>query len=221
MILGIGIGVFGYAIFYWGVHHFPGADGGQRYSLFTVLGIPQAWGLAKGGQIGLTPGGSLAQEFTNAFPNASQTQSAENTTTPNNLTGSGGNWIGGILAGINAPGSNNNVNKLNAWNACEGNLQGHSGLGINNPFNITADSYQPATRGDLGAINSAGVQSFSTMTLGITGTIAKLNEPFARAILTNLQQDGSFSAFASAVGSSGWGTSGSCISGKSTGVTTV
>lgn len=27
--------MFGYALFYWGLHHF----GGQRYSLFTLLGI--------------------------------------------------------------------------------------------------------------------------------------------------------------------------------------
>ena len=119
MILGIGVGVFGYAVFYWGIHHFPGLDGGQRYSLFTLLGIPQAWGLAKGGQVGLTPGGSLESEF-------NQGQNPENSTTPNNLTGGGGNWIGSILNSLGAPGSANNVAKLNAWNACEGNLAGHS-----------------------------------------------------------------------------------------------
>lgn len=217
MILGIGIGVFGYAVFYWGVHHFPGVDGGKRYSLITLLGIPEAWHVSKGGKVGLTPGGRLTSELASD----SQQQTPENTTTPNNLTGSGGNWIGGVLNSINAPGSNNNINKLNAWNACEGNLQGHSGLGINNPFNITADSFQPATHGDLGAVNSAGVQAFSTLTLGIAGTAAKLNEPFARGILNNLRQDGSFSDFASAVGSSGWGTSGSCIAGKGVSVTSA
>jgi hypothetical protein len=217
LIFGIGIGAFGYAVFYWGVHHFPGIDGGQRYSLFTVLGIPQAWGMSKVGPIGLTPGGQLTAEYNND----TQTQNAENTTTGNNLTGSSGNWIGNILSGLGAPGSNNNVAKLNAWNACEGNLQGHSGLGINNPFNITADNYQPATHGDLGAVNSDGVQSFSTMTLGIQGTIAKIGEPFAKAIKANLVNDGTFSAFASAVGGSGWGTSGSCIAGKNVQVSTT
>lgn len=28
--------MFGYALFYWGLHHFPGY---HRYSLFTLLGI--------------------------------------------------------------------------------------------------------------------------------------------------------------------------------------
>lgn len=32
----IGMLMFGYALFYWGLHHFPGF---QRYSLFTLLGL--------------------------------------------------------------------------------------------------------------------------------------------------------------------------------------
>lgn len=32
----IGLLFFGYALFYWGYHHFPAM---QRYSLFTLLGI--------------------------------------------------------------------------------------------------------------------------------------------------------------------------------------
>jgi hypothetical protein len=35
-MFGIGLAFFGYALFYWGLHHFPGF---QRYSLFTLLGI--------------------------------------------------------------------------------------------------------------------------------------------------------------------------------------
>lgn len=210
MIVGIGIGVFGYALFYWGIHHFPGVDGGKRYSLVTLLGIPEAWGMTKGGvrEVGLTSGGELSSELANE----TQPQNSENQTTPSGLTG-GGDWRCGMLQAVGAPTSANNLHKMSAWNACEGNLQGHSGLGINNPFNITADSYQPATQG-TGAVNSAGVQSFSTLTAGITGTAAKLNEPFAKAILSNLVNDGTFNAFANAVGSSGWGTSGGCIAGS-------
>lgn len=204
MILGIGAGVFGYALFYWGLHHFPGIDGGQRYSLFTLLGVPQSWGLAKGGEVGLTPGGSLTSEYMNE----TQPQSGENTTTPNNLTGGGGNWIAGILNGLGAPGSTNNVAKLNAWNACEGNLGGHSGLGINNPFNTTLD-YGGGT-----SVNSAGVKSYPTLTVGIQATLQTLQSPRYAAIVSNLKNDGSFAAFATAVGSSGWGTSGSCIAGN-------
>jgi hypothetical protein len=215
VILGIGSVAIGYAIFYWGLHHFPNVDGGQRYSLFQLLGIPEAWGLWNQNQppkaIGLTPGGQLTAELTSD----TQTQSSENTTTPNPVTSGGSNnsdWKAGILAGIGAPNSANNQHKMTAWNACEGNLAGHSGLGINNPFNITADSYQLATHG-TGAVNSAGVQQFATLTAGINGTVAKLQEPFCAAILSNLKNDGDFKAFASAVGSSGWGTSGGCIAG--------
>jgi len=35
-MLGIAVGFVGYALFYWGLHHFPGF---QRYSLFTLLGL--------------------------------------------------------------------------------------------------------------------------------------------------------------------------------------
>lgn len=204
MILGIGVGVFGYAVFYWGVHHFPGMDGGQRYSLLTLLGIPQGWQMAKGKQIGLTPGADLTAEF----QSANQNQNPENSTTPNNLTGSGGNWIGGILNGLSAPGSANNVAKLNAWNACEGNLAGHSGLGINNPFNTTLDY------GGGVSVNSAGVKSYPTMTIGVQATVQTLQAARYKAVVSNLVNDGSFSAFATAVGSSGWGTSGTCIAGN-------
>lgn len=208
MIFGIGLAAVGYSIFYWGVHHFPGwdcpTDNGCRYSLMELLGVPKSWNLPKNASVGLTPGSPSQQS-------GSQPQSPENQTTPSALTPGGGGWINSILTGLQAPTSFNNQNKLVAWNACEGNLQGHSGLGINNPFNITADSFQPATHGDGGAVNSDGVQSFSTLTAGIAGTIAKINEPFARGILNNLKSDGAFSGFASAVGSSGWGTSGSCI----------
>jgi hypothetical protein len=212
MIFGIGLAAVGYAIFYWGIHHFPGWDcptsNGCRYGMLELLGVPKSWKIPAYPAVSLTAGTQLQ-----AGNEGSQQQQGENTTTPNPLSPNGG-WISSVLTALNAPQSFNNQNKVTAWNNCEGNLQGHSGLGINNPFNITADSYQSATHGDLGAVNSNGVQAFSTLTLGIAGTVAKLHEPFARAILNNLVNDGSFSAFASAVGSSGWGTSGSCISSK-------
>jgi hypothetical protein len=217
LIIGIGAGVFGYAIFYWGLHHFPGVDGGQRYSLFTLLGIPTAWGLVKGQPVGLYPGPNLGPMANQGLSGANlqDYQTGENTTTPNNLTGGGGNWIGAILNGLGAPGSNNNVNKLNAWNACEGNLAGHSGLGINNPFNTTLNF------GGGTSVNGAGVKSYPTITIGVQATLQTLQAARYTAIVNNLVNDGSFAAFANAVGSSGWGTSGSCIAGKGVPVTTA
>lgn len=38
----------GYALVYWGIHHFPIVDGGNRVSLFDCLGVPQAWQLIRG-----------------------------------------------------------------------------------------------------------------------------------------------------------------------------
>lgn len=208
MIFGIGLTVFGYAVFYWGVHHFSGWDcptkDGCRYGLLELLGVPKSWKIAKYPTVSL-----------NVPPDTNtQNQKPENQTTPNGLTG-GNNWISGILQGLSAPNSNNNVNKLNAWNACEGNLSGHSGLGINNPFNTTLDCCNGQS------VNSAGVKSYPTMTAGIQATLQTLNAGRYSAIVSNLKSDGSFSAFANAVGSSGWGTSGSCIAGKGVSVSTV
>lgn len=225
MVFGIGLAAFGYAVFYWGVHHFPGWDcktkDGCRYSLTELLGIPKSWGTLAGqgktgkyAAVGLTAGPP-------APPNQSGNNNAnigpnpgENTKTPNGLTGGNG-WVNNILDGLSAPRSFNNQNKLTAWNNCEGNIQGMSGLGLNNPFNITPDNYQPATQGDLSdhiAQGGVHLSNFSTMTLGVQGNVAKINEPFARGIRNNLVNDGSFQDFANAVGGSGWGTSGSCIS---------
>ena len=45
MILGFGLIVIGYAVFYWGLHHFPGVDcpgddsSKCRHSLMTLLGM--------------------------------------------------------------------------------------------------------------------------------------------------------------------------------------
>lgn len=208
MIFGIGLTVVGYSVFYWGLHHFPGIDGGKRYSLFELLGVPSTWGLwglnQPPPQIGLTPGGALAELTSDT--NTTQSQNAENTTTTSALTGNNNSWIGGILAGIGAPSSANNQAKLNAWNACEGNLSGHSGLGINNPFNTTLNCC-----GAVGSVNSVGVKSYPTLSAGVAATVQTLQGGQYSAIVQNLQSDGSTSAFAAAVGSSPWGTSGSCI----------
>lgn len=221
MIFGIGLASIGYAIFYWGIHHFPGWDcptkDGCRYSLLELLGIPKSWGTMAGqttagryADVGLTVGQQPIEGDEGTNP-------SENMTTPNALTG-GSNWISGILNGLGAPVSTNNINKLNAWNACEGNLQGHSGLGINNPFNTTLN----CCGGVSVPGNSAGVKNYPTMTQGIQATVQTIQgTPAFRFINSNLVNDGTFADFASAVGSSGWGTSGSCIAGAGVSVSTA
>lgn len=112
-------------------------------------------------------------------------------------------WATQILSALEAPLSQNNISKLAAWNACEGNVK--SGLGINNPFNTTLDAPGALT------VNSDGVKLFPTLAEGIGANVAVIQESRYKAILANLQSDGTASDFASAVGSSPWGSSGTCI----------
>lgn len=205
MIAGIGFVIAGYALAYWGLHHFPGADCPEgpdkcRYSLLDVFGIPNSWGFTRGQPIRLS---------TYITDTSTQGQTSTNATTGSPLTGGQStSWITGILSGIGAPATQNNGNKLQAWNACEGNLNGHSGLGINNPFNTTLDCCGGQS------VNSAGVKAYPTMAAGVQATVQTLQSKLYAAIVSNLQNDGSTQAFGLAVGSSPWGTSGGCISSR-------
>jgi hypothetical protein len=212
MILGIGLAAFGYSIFYWGIHHFPGWDcrtkDGCRYSLLELLGVPKSWGPMTGQVNGMYPSvGLTAGQQAQAGDTGQQTQqqNPENQTTPSALGPNNTGYINSILTGLTAPTSFNNQNKLVAWNNCEGNLAGHSGAGINNPFNTTLDCCGGTS------VNSAGVKSYPTMTAGVQAILQTLQAKRYAAVVSNLQNDGDFKAFANAVGSSGWGTSGSCI----------
>lgn len=115
-------------------------------------------------------------------------------------------WANDILSKFGAPQTQNNLQKLAAWNACEGNLNGQSGLGINNPFNTTLSCC-----GALRSVNSAGVKYYPSISAGVDATVQTLQSPRYSLVVANLRGDGSASTFATAVGSSGWGTSGSCI----------
>lgn len=52
MIFGFGLMFLGYALFYWGLHHFP-QYANERYSFWCLLGI----GGAKSVPIQINPGG--------------------------------------------------------------------------------------------------------------------------------------------------------------------
>lgn len=114
-------------------------------------------------------------------------------------------WESDILTGIGAPVTSNNTGKLNAWNRCEGNKSGGSGLPINNPFNTTL-SINAGT-----SVNGAGVKQYPSWAAGLQATVQTLQGGAYKSIVSNLTSDGPFDQFASAVGSSPWGTSGSCI----------
>lgn len=74
-------------------------------------------------------------------------------------------WEQQLLTALGVPITQPNISFLDAWNKAEGNLQGHSGLGINNPFNTT--NTMPGSY----AVNSAGVQAFATLSDGIAATV--------------------------------------------------
>jgi hypothetical protein len=114
-------------------------------------------------------------------------------------------WADTLLAALGAPDTTNNQQKLAAWNACEGNLTGGSGLGINNPFNTTLKY------GGGMSVNSAGVKSYPSLAVGLKATLMTIGAPRYAKIVANLRADGPQGDFAAAVGASGWGTSGSCI----------
>jgi hypothetical protein len=104
MIFGFGLLAGGYAVFYWGLHHFCNVDciKGQtnpngccdnRVSLFDALGVPSKWGMSKAPPVQLNPlqtGNSSTQNQPGSPganpPNApTQPQQPSNTTTPSNL----------------------------------------------------------------------------------------------------------------------------------------
>lgn len=119
-------------------------------------------------------------------------------------------WSIAILPGIGAPVTQNNLDNLAAWNACE---DGISSQQRNNPFNTTLTAFggQP--------INSAGVKVYPSFASGVQATIDTINNsPNFAGIKQVLQSNGSLRQLADAVGGSNWGTNGSCIAGGSSDV---
>lgn len=81
------------------------------------------------------------------------------------LTGSAAtDWATSILKSIGAPVTNANLQSMVNWFGREG------GGGANNPLNTTLSN----TPGAAGAINSAGVQNYSTPQNGVTATASTL-----------------------------------------------
>jgi Lysozyme like domain len=134
-------------------------------------------------------------------------------------------WAAQILAGMGAQATANNILKMQAWNGAEGNKPwngqlngGGSGFGLNNPFNTTLvmGGSQMAV-GPLSAtcpstnVSGCYVQAYPSLQTGIQATVSTMKSSYYNAIVQNLRQNGSAAAFANAVGSSGWGTSGAGI----------
>lgn len=123
-------------------------------------------------------------------------------------------WAIAILQGIGAPVSPNNIANLAAWNACEGNASGKSGLGINNPFNTTLGSQYPG-------VNSVNVRNFPSMQVGVAQTVATINQGNMSPIKRALVADAPRSTFAGALGAAPWGTNPQCVASASGGSSTV
>lgn len=205
MIFGVSSFAIGYAVFYWGLHHMPGY---KRYSLFELLAINKLFNVS----IGMKPPVQLGDD-SNDPGDSTQPQQGSNDSSSGGLTlKPGASWQKNILSNLGAPTSQNNIQKLTAWNACEGNASGKSGMGINNPFNTTLGKNDHSQYHSLDVPgNTARVQVYPTLALGLQATVDTLKSPKYAAVVANLRNDGSASAFATAVGTSGWGTKGSCI----------
>lgn len=117
-----------------------------------------------------------------------------------------GIWAADILANIGAPHSQNNVNNLAAWWACESARSGFGDTlraGYNNIFNTEQYQHGPKLAGYQ-------VNTYSNYNSGLWATLMTLRTDGA-GIVEALRADASRQEFASAVGASGWGTSASCI----------
>jgi hypothetical protein len=126
-------------------------------------------------------------------------------------------WWNSILSGIGAPQSQNNINKMAAWNWAEDTTNSVSALAWNNPFNTTLPMSGSRTCLVLNA-SGGGVQCYPSLQVGIAATVSTLlhSDPAYgySKIVNNLRNNGSAAAFAAAVGSTPWGTSGINIGGK-------
>ena len=114
-------------------------------------------------------------------------------------------WSIAILKGIGAPVTQNNLNNLAAWNACE---DGVSSQQRNNPMNTTLRGYGGSS------INSAGVQHYPGFANGVQALVDTINNtPAFQGIKNVLVNNGSLNQLAAAIGSSGWGSSPTCVAG--------
>ena len=130
-------------------------------------------------------------------------------------------WADALLEQIGAPVTAGTEQTLVDWEASEGGAGPEWGIPHNvtnfNPLNVSLTSgaqgygYDPGT-GEFfpGASPTPGnnppIASFSDWGTGLKATAARLEEPFARGILSDLRANASESATAGAVGASGWGT---------------
>lgn len=108
-------------------------------------------------------------------------------------------WETAILEGIGATPGANNVTNLGAWNAEEGGADVADAASYN-PFNT-----KWATPGSI-ALPGNGVMAYPNWTDGRTATIGTLNQENMNGIKQSLIADVPFTAFATAVNASPWGT---------------
>ncbi len=145
-------------------------------------------------------------------------------------------WAQALLALINAPATQQNINTIVAWETAEGGAGPQFGVKNNianyNPLNVTLTTgplgygYDPGTGTYYqGATPTPGntppVASLTSWVEGLDVTAARLKQPFAAGILQALQSNESEAQVAQAVGASGWGTGDfASVTAKDTAVTT-
>jgi hypothetical protein len=116
------------------------------------------------------------------------------------LTGvSSDSWWFHLTQAIKAPDTPNNRSNLNAWAACEG------GSATYNPFNTTL-AWPGST-----CMNSVCVRNYPNFLAGVSATADTILQSNMSPILRALRGNWNRQAFAGAIGSAPWGTSGSCV----------
>jgi hypothetical protein len=112
-----------------------------------------------------------------------------------------------ILAGLDAPETQNNIETLVGWWEREGGAGPQFGVANNiasyNPFNTSLP--EPGSQNTPGN-PSAPIQAYTSWDQGIAATLSTLEEPRYAAIVSDLKANAPEQDTAAAVGASPWGT---------------
>lgn len=123
-------------------------------------------------------------------------------------------WAADILSNIGAPHTQNNVNNLAAWWSCETGAAW--GYGDTRQYNnlLNTAQFSSARSGWVPNSFPPGIPQFPNYNTGLWATLMTLRMPRYAGVIGALRSDANRAAFASEVGSSGWGTNGQCIAGS-------
>lgn len=172
------------------------ALGGGLFDAFKGL-LGGAWDAATGlvggigGALGIGGGGALS-EITGGYTPGGVGQVGTN---PPGGTGTVSQFMSEVLAGLGAPGTQNNILKLSALAKYEGNKSGKY-----NPFNSVGGDFP-------NKFNSVGVENYPDWKTGVQYTTKLLSQANTAGMRSNLQTDAGYDTWRGAVSSfyKSWG----------------